>query len=132
MHEGRTRRQAGGAESVNSRTALTVDRPRDEVERLRRSTQYRTAYIDGSDAAVTFKEARETGARRSILTSRAVPAAASSARWCRSPSALRRCRQSRTTCAPQAARRDRRGPALRRVARGRAEAERKLKQRPAQ
>jgi uncharacterized membrane protein len=42
---------------MSSRTAITVDRPRDEVERLWRSAEYRPAYIDDSDAAVSFKDA---------------------------------------------------------------------------
>jgi uncharacterized membrane protein len=42
---------------MNSRTAITVNRPRDEVERLWRSDEYRPEYIDDADAAVTFKEA---------------------------------------------------------------------------
>src|SRR4051812_24967252 len=46
-----------GGMGMNSRTAITVNRPRDEVERLWRSAEYRPAYIDDADAAVTFKEA---------------------------------------------------------------------------
>jgi uncharacterized membrane protein len=42
---------------MNSRTAITVNRPRDEVERLWRSAEYRPEYIEDADAAVTFKEA---------------------------------------------------------------------------
>jgi uncharacterized membrane protein len=42
---------------VNSRTAITVNKPRDEVERLWRSAEHRPAYIDDADAAVTFKDA---------------------------------------------------------------------------
>jgi uncharacterized membrane protein len=42
---------------MNSRTAITVNRPRDEVERLWHSDEYRPAYIDDADAAVTFKPA---------------------------------------------------------------------------
>src|SRR3954453_2476690 len=42
---------------MSSRTAITVNRPRDEVERLWRSDEHRPPYIDGADAAVTFKEA---------------------------------------------------------------------------
>src|SRR4051795_2429843 len=42
---------------MNSRTAITVNRPRDEVERLWRSAEYRPAYIQEADAAVTFKDA---------------------------------------------------------------------------
>ena len=42
---------------MNSRTAITVNRPRDEVERLWQSAEYRPSYIEGADAAVTFKEA---------------------------------------------------------------------------
>src|SRR3954470_1011293 len=46
-----------GGVGMNSRTAITVNRPRDEVERLWRSAEYRPAYIDDADAAVTFKDA---------------------------------------------------------------------------
>lgn len=42
---------------MNSRTAITIDRPREEVERLWRSAEHRPAYIDDSDAAVSFKDA---------------------------------------------------------------------------
>ena len=42
---------------MNSRTAITVNRPRDEVERLWRSAEHRPAYVDDADAAVTFTEA---------------------------------------------------------------------------
>ena len=42
---------------MNSRTAITVNRPREEVQRLWRSAQNRPAYIDDADAAVTFKKA---------------------------------------------------------------------------
>jgi uncharacterized membrane protein len=45
---------------MNSRTAITVNRPRDEVERLWRSSEYRPAYIEDADAAVTFKDAPGT------------------------------------------------------------------------
>jgi uncharacterized membrane protein len=42
---------------MNSRTAITVNRPRDEVERLWHSAEHRPAYVDDADAAVTFKDA---------------------------------------------------------------------------
>ena len=42
---------------MNSRTAITVNRPRDEVERLWRSAEHRPAYVDDAGAAVTFKDA---------------------------------------------------------------------------
>jgi uncharacterized membrane protein len=42
---------------MDSRTAITVNRPREEVERLWRSSEHRPPYIDGADAAVTFKDA---------------------------------------------------------------------------
>ena len=42
---------------MNSRTAITVNLPRDEVERLWRSAEQRPAYVDDADAAVTFKDA---------------------------------------------------------------------------
>src|SRR3954469_5756530 len=46
-----------GGIGMHSRTAITVNRPRAEVERLWRSGEYRPAYIEDADAAVTFKEA---------------------------------------------------------------------------
>jgi uncharacterized membrane protein len=42
---------------MNSRTAITINRPRDEVERLWRSAEHRPAYVDDAGAAVTFKDA---------------------------------------------------------------------------
>jgi uncharacterized membrane protein len=42
---------------MNSRTAITINRPRDEVERLWRSAEHRPAYIDHAGAAVSFKTA---------------------------------------------------------------------------
>src|SRR3954470_21389196 len=49
-----------GGVGMNSRTAITVNRPRDEVERLWRSDEYRPSYIDDADAAVMFKDAPGT------------------------------------------------------------------------
>jgi uncharacterized membrane protein len=46
-----------GGVGMNSRTAITVNRPREEVERLWRSAEHRPAYVDDADAAVTFKDA---------------------------------------------------------------------------
>ena len=42
---------------MSSRTAITIYRPRDEVERLWRSAEHRPAYVDDAGAAVTFKDA---------------------------------------------------------------------------
>jgi hypothetical protein len=42
---------------MNSRTAITVNLPPEEVERLWRSAQYRPPYIDEANAAVVFKQA---------------------------------------------------------------------------
>ena len=42
---------------MSSPTAITVNRPRDEVERLWHSDKYRPAYIHDADAAVRFKTA---------------------------------------------------------------------------
>jgi uncharacterized membrane protein len=42
---------------MSSRTAITVNRPREEVQRLWRSAEYRPVYIEDADAAVTFKAA---------------------------------------------------------------------------
>jgi uncharacterized membrane protein len=42
---------------MSPRTAITVNRPRDEVERLWRSDEHRPAYVDEAEAAVTFKDA---------------------------------------------------------------------------
>ena len=39
------------------RAAITVNRPRDETERLWRSDEHRPAYIDEADTAVTFRDA---------------------------------------------------------------------------
>jgi uncharacterized membrane protein len=41
----------------SSRVAMTVYRPRDEVERLWQSSEHRPEYIAGLDADVTFKDA---------------------------------------------------------------------------
>ena len=40
-----------------NRTAITVNRPRDEVQRLMLSPEHRPAYIAESSATVTFKDA---------------------------------------------------------------------------
>jgi uncharacterized membrane protein len=42
---------------MRSKAAITVNHPRDEVERLWRSAEHRPSYIAESDAAVTFKDA---------------------------------------------------------------------------
>jgi uncharacterized membrane protein len=42
---------------MSSRTAITVNLPRDEVERLWCSAEHRPAYVDDADAAVTFRDA---------------------------------------------------------------------------
>jgi uncharacterized membrane protein len=42
---------------MSSRAAITVNRPRDEVQRLWASSEYRPQYIEDVDAAVTFKDA---------------------------------------------------------------------------
>jgi hypothetical protein len=42
---------------VSSRAAITVLRPREEVERLWQSSEYRPDYVDGTDATVTFRDA---------------------------------------------------------------------------
>jgi uncharacterized membrane protein len=42
---------------MKSRAAITVNRPRDEVQRLWSSSEYRPQYVEQSDAAVTFKDA---------------------------------------------------------------------------
>ena len=42
---------------MSSRASITVLRPRQDVERLWQSSEYRPEYIAGTDAAVTFKEA---------------------------------------------------------------------------
>ena len=42
---------------MSSRAAITVLKPREEVERLWSSSEYRPDYIDGADAAVTFQDA---------------------------------------------------------------------------
>ena len=42
---------------MNSRTAITVNRPREEVERRWHSPEHRPAHIDDAGAAVSFKDA---------------------------------------------------------------------------
>jgi uncharacterized membrane protein len=42
---------------MRSKAAITVNRSREEVERLWQSSDYRPEYIDGADAAVTFVDA---------------------------------------------------------------------------
>ena len=42
---------------MSARAAVTVNRSREEVERLWQSADYRPGYIDGTDAAVTFTDA---------------------------------------------------------------------------
>ena len=39
------------------KTAITVHRSREEVQRLWESSEHRPAYVQGTDAAVTFKDA---------------------------------------------------------------------------
>ena len=39
------------------RAAITVNRPRDEIERLWRSDEHRPEYIDEADVGVTFRDA---------------------------------------------------------------------------
>src|SRR3954453_15749331 len=46
-----------GGVGMSSRPAITVNRPRDEVERRWRSDEHGPAYVHDADAAVTFKEA---------------------------------------------------------------------------
>jgi uncharacterized membrane protein len=42
---------------MSSKAAITVLRPREEVERLWQSSEYRTENVDGTDATVTFADA---------------------------------------------------------------------------
>ena len=42
---------------MSAKAAITVFRPREEVERLWQSSEYRPDYIDETDAAVTFTDA---------------------------------------------------------------------------
>jgi hypothetical protein len=42
---------------MSRKAAITVQRPRNDVERLWASSEYRPSYIEGADAAVTFKDA---------------------------------------------------------------------------
>ena len=42
---------------MRAHAAITVNRPREEVERLWQSSEYRPSYIDGADAAVSFADA---------------------------------------------------------------------------
>ncbi len=40
-----------------SRAAITIDSPKEEVERLWRESEHRPEYIEGTDASVSFVEA---------------------------------------------------------------------------
>jgi uncharacterized membrane protein len=42
---------------MTQKAAITVLRPREEVERLWRAADHRSEYLDGADATVTFREA---------------------------------------------------------------------------
>jgi uncharacterized membrane protein len=42
---------------MKGRAAVTVNRPREEVQRLWESSEYRPEYVASTDAAVTFKDA---------------------------------------------------------------------------
>jgi uncharacterized membrane protein len=42
---------------MSRRAAITVNRPREEVERLWRSSEHRPSYVEDGDAAVTFRDA---------------------------------------------------------------------------
>ncbi len=42
---------------MRQKAAITVNRPREDVERLWRSSEHRPKYIEASDAAVTFRDA---------------------------------------------------------------------------
>jgi len=42
---------------ASQKAAITVNRPQEEIRRLWQSSEYRPEYIDGTDAAVTFKDA---------------------------------------------------------------------------
>jgi uncharacterized membrane protein len=42
---------------MSSKAAITVHRPRDEVQRLWTTAEYRPHHIEEADAAVTFKDA---------------------------------------------------------------------------
>ena len=42
---------------MSSKASITVLKPRDELQRLWNSSEYRPEYVEGADAAVTFKDA---------------------------------------------------------------------------
>jgi uncharacterized membrane protein len=42
---------------MSSKAAITILRPKEEVERLWNSSEYRTDYVDGADATVRFVDA---------------------------------------------------------------------------
>jgi uncharacterized membrane protein len=42
---------------MSQKAAITVNRSREEVQRLWGSSEYRPAYVEASDAAVSFKDA---------------------------------------------------------------------------
>ena len=42
---------------MSRKAAITIDRPRTEVERLWRSSEYRPEYVEGANASVVFVDA---------------------------------------------------------------------------
>jgi uncharacterized membrane protein len=60
---------------MKGRTAITINRPREEVLRLWQSSEYRPEYIGSTDAAVTFEEAPgDRGTEIHVDLERDVPA----------------------------------------------------------
>jgi uncharacterized membrane protein len=59
---------------MSKTAAVTVHRPREEVQRLWSSSEYRPEYIDGADAAVRFTDAPgDRGTEIHVDLSRDVP-----------------------------------------------------------
>ncbi len=42
---------------MSVKAAITINRPREELERVWRTSEHRPGYIEGADAAVTFEDA---------------------------------------------------------------------------
>ena len=60
---------------MSSRAAITVLKPREEIERLWQDPQYSPGYIQGADAAVTFKDAPgDRGTEIHVALERGAPA----------------------------------------------------------
>jgi uncharacterized membrane protein len=60
---------------MTSKAAITVQRPRDEVERLWRSPEYRSEFIASAEAEVSFRDAPgDRGTELHVALGRSAPA----------------------------------------------------------